>query len=163
MSIRQARGQPDHCIFISIPPLFCFLALLALSACSVDDTASDEAATIWRCNENADAIVVYKTLPGAGVKEVVNELNSVHRRFGEPLVELQAIRGPVAIVTVSPPAQLTQQMGSTGAACYLASVTYSLTSIADIIVAEFRFPAGSHATPGRYTRDDFPYLPPVGG
>lgn len=163
MSNRQARGRPRHCVFVSIPTLFHSLALLLLSACSLDDPAGHEAATIWRCNDNADAIAVYETLSGVGVNEVVDKLNAVHRRFGEPLVELQAVRGPVATVTVSPPAQLTQQMGSTGAACYLAAVTYSLTSIADITVVEFRFPAGSHAMPGRYTRDDFPYLPPVGG
>ncbi len=50
---------------------------------------------------------------------------------------------------------LTEQMGSTGAADYLADVIINLTSITGVHYVLISFREGSHASPGIWSRDDF--------
>jgi hypothetical protein len=50
---------------------------------------------------------------------------------------------------------LTEQMGSTGAADYLADVIINLTSITGVRYVLISFREGSHASPGIWSREDF--------
>jgi hypothetical protein len=71
---------------------------------------------------------------------------------------LVRVKRPTVFVRIKDAAYLSQQMGSAGAESYLAEVTYSLTSVKGITSVNFDFPAGDHASPGTYTREDFPNL-----
>ena len=70
-------------------------------------------------------------------------------------LELVRISKPEAYVRIKDATYLTQSMGSAGAESYLAEVTYSLTAVRGITSVSFEFPAGDHASPGTYTREDF--------
>jgi hypothetical protein len=65
------------------------------------------------------------------------------------------------VVTVGDPEHLTQRLGTTGALCYLAAVTFSLTSIDGVEYVWLDVPDGDHAGPGRFGRASFPYLLPL--
>ncbi len=51
---------------------------------------------------------------------------------------------------------LTEQMGSSGAAQYLAQTVINLTSVPGIKYVHIDFKMGSHASPGTWSRKDFP-------
>ncbi|HMO61573.1 MAG TPA: hypothetical protein PKC39_10240 [Ferruginibacter sp.] len=50
---------------------------------------------------------------------------------------------------------LTQQMGSSGAASYLADIVINLTAIDGVNYVKIDFEEGSHAAPGTWTKKDF--------
>ena len=50
---------------------------------------------------------------------------------------------------------LGEQIGSTGAAFYLAEAVINLTSVNGVKYVNLDFAEGSHATPGVFTRKDF--------
>lgn len=54
--------------------------------------------------------------------------------------------------------RFTQQLGSTGAYNYMASVVYNLTELPNVKYVKLDFEMGDHAEPGVYTRDDFQTL-----
>ena len=94
----------------------------------------------------------YKSMPGATVRELVEELNRLFGRSGLPAVILDDIVDHTAHVRLSDAETLTQNMGSTGATAYLEVVTYTLTSLKDIHFVHFNYREGDHAVPGRYSR-----------
>lgn len=53
---------------------------------------------------------------------------------------------------------LTEDLGSTGAQIYMASMTYSLTSLKGIHYVDYDFVEGDHAAPGVYDRSYFQNL-----
>lgn len=50
---------------------------------------------------------------------------------------------------------LTEQMGSTGAHCFLGETVYTLTEIDSVKLLDIKMTEGSHAAPGIYSRADF--------
>ncbi len=46
-------------------------------------------------------------------------------------------------------------MGTAGAQSYIATITYSLTELAEINYVNFDFKEGDHALPGTYKRTGF--------
>jgi len=83
---------------------------------------------------------------------LITALNRTHKDAKQPNIELLGVERDTAIVTIDDPDLLSQQMGSTGAMCYLAGATFTLTSLKGVDSVWFDFPEGDHASPGRYDR-----------
>jgi hypothetical protein len=106
--------------------------------------------------------VIPHTRPDA--HDVAGIATALNKRFESaklPTVRILRTDQDTVVLTVSDPAQLTQRMGTTGAHCYLAEVTFSLTSIGGIDYIWLDIPEGDHAEPGRFGRASFPDLLPL--
>ena len=75
--------------------------------------------------------------------------------MGPPKLKLIGIAGQVISVEVINDEYLTQRMGSTGAAEFLATATLTLTEYENTKFVDFNFEAGDHANPGMYSREGF--------
>ena len=75
--------------------------------------------------------------------------------IGPPKLKLISIEGEVISVEVINDEYLTQRMGSTGAAEFLTTATFTLTEYDNIKFINFIFEEGDHAVPGLYSREDF--------
>lgn len=109
--------------------------------------------SIWGC-DNVHATTVVKTRPMAGtdLPALIAALNKDHAARKQPLLQLRGVERDTAVVTIDDPGLLTHRMGSTGAMCYLAGATFTLTSLQGVDSVWFDFPEGDHAAPGRYDR-----------
>jgi hypothetical protein len=75
--------------------------------------------------------------------------------IGPPKLKLIGIEGQVINVEVINDEYLTQRMGTTGAAEFLATATLTLTEYDNTKFVNFIFEAGDHAFPGLYSREAF--------
>jgi hypothetical protein len=114
--------------------------------------ADDRRTGLWKLDDSATRMVFDQELPGARPADIVRELN---KRYPAPGIVLRKVTKSAVVVEVKDDEMLTQRMGSTGAQAYLATVTYSLTSVPGIQSVEFHFTPGDHASPGKYTRRAF--------
>jgi hypothetical protein len=119
----------------------------------LEPTLKEKGAAIWGCDDVHAAAVIKKTpMVGSNLPALIAALNQVHAAVEQPLLQLQGLERDTAVVTVNDPTLLTHRMGSTGAMCYLAGATFTLTSIKGIDSVWFDIPEGDHASPGRYDR-----------
>ena len=125
----------------------------------------DQSPAVWACDDTASRVVPVVEMPSASPADLVEAIND---RFGElnpeyesPGLALEGLDGDSAVVSLARANVVTEQMGSTGAQCYLAGVTFSLTSFEEIDHVRFEFKEGSHGSPGRYDRADFVYFLPL--
>jgi hypothetical protein len=127
----------------------------SLYIATVRAVLADNQPGFWHCDDEAYEVVRSRLLGDADAQAAVEVIN----RHQEPRSALQlALVGrecETAFVVVSASEVLTEQMGTTGAECYLASVTFTLTSIPGIEEVMIDFDEGSHAVPGSYRRTDF--------
>ena len=125
----------------------------------------DESPAVWACDEGANQGVRVKEMPSASPETMVEELNdrfqALNPEYESPGLVLERMDGDTAVVSLAQANVVTEQMGSTGAQCYLAGVTFSLTSFAGIDHVRFDIKEGSHGGPGRYDRADFVYFLPL--
>ena len=120
---------------------------------------------IWQCvypeNGEHERVELVEAMPAANIETVIEQLNSRFQSSDQPVIQLSQIEADTVTITVTDDRQLGEQMGSSGASCYLATVTYSLTSVEGVDYVWFDITEGSHAMPGRYGREDFSELWPL--
>jgi len=125
----------------------------------------DKKPALWACDEGANQGVRVKELPSASPETMVQELNdwfkALNPEFESPGLALKGMDGDTAVVSLAQSNVVTEQMGSTGAQCYFAGVTFSLTSFESIDHVRFDIKEGNHGGPGRYDRADFSYFLPL--
>jgi hypothetical protein len=125
----------------------------------------DEGAALWECGESASQVAWAKAMPSASPEVMVQEINTRFKELNfaleSPVLVLERIDGDTAVVTLQRSYVVTEQMGSTGAQCYFAGVTFSLTSFVNIDHVRFDIEEGNHGGPGRYDRADFVHLLPL--
>ena len=90
----------------------------------------------------------HKFFQQATSEQLLNELNTLMRAKGLPVVVLKEVKNGTAYVHIPQDTILTNQMGSTGAEAYLNAVVYTLCSLKTIACVDFDFHAGDHAMPG---------------
>ena len=122
---------------------------------TVRQTLNDQSPGLWACDAAAYRVVQERQLPNSGLGTVVDELNELHGSWGAPRLVLIRHDCDTAFVVVDGSQRLTEGMGTTGAQCFLAAATFSLTSVPEVSRVMFDFEEGSHASPGRYGRIDF--------
>lgn len=112
----------------------------------------DNRVGLWEPDEHAMYIHFADSVDAQTVPDLVNAFN---RRFaGRFNLELllQSTEGAAARVEVSDDTRLGEQMGSAGSRMYLATMTYTLTSLSRIDSVYLDIEEGSHASPGYYSR-----------
>ena len=133
------------------------LSVVALLVLSVENiahpanvTARQTETGIWEANF-ADLCIpkLLKPMPGATLSQVIKALA---RRFARPSLQLRRVSSSRIEVDIIDSDYLTEQMGSTGAALFLITATFSLTSVKGIHTVRFFFEEGSHARPGIFNR-----------
>lgn len=85
-------------------------------------------------------------------KELIDILN---RRAAKCKIKYQGLLGDTIIIRIINDKFLTEQMGTTGADCYIAETIYTLTENDLIKFVRFEMDFGSHASPGLYSRNDY--------
>ena len=80
---------------------------------------------------------------------LLTKLNQIFVKTEFPKVALSKIENETAYLKVSDDAKLTRGMGTSGAANYLNSITYTFWSIKHIQCVDIDFEAGDHAFPTR--------------
>lgn len=116
---------------------------------------------LWTCDAQGSFITPGEKLGKGGIDAAIERMNLEFQQHGEPLAKLHRVRHNTAIIQVSDPELLRERMGSTGAGCYMATVTFTLTSLDGIDYVWFDLEEGSHATGGTYGRASFLYLLPL--
>lgn len=110
--------------------------------------------------EDDDYPVFVKSMKGAGLKEVVAELNERFQQSKQPKIILKKKKDKRVFVGVDNEEQLGGQMGSNGALSYMTAIMYSLTSVKGIECVYFDIEEGDHAGPAEYCKDTpAPFLP----
>jgi hypothetical protein len=84
--------------------------------------------------------------------EIVSNINAAWENVK---LEFRKISHDTIYVAIPQSEFLTERMGSSGAAEYLASTTYNLTELKNIKFVNYDFEAGDHLNPGTYGRSDF--------
>jgi hypothetical protein len=125
----------------------------------------DDRTALWECDQSASQGTRAKEMPSASPDLMVQEINTRFKEqnpaLEDPVLVLERIEGDTAVVTLERSDVVTEQMGSTGAHCFFASVTFSLTSFGDIEHVRFDIKPGNHGGPGTYDRTDFVYFLPL--
>jgi len=119
----------------------------------------DESTALWECDDSASQVTRAKAMPSASLDAMVQEINrrfkALNSALEPPVLVLERMDGDTAVVTLKQSNVVTEQMGSTGAQCYFAGVTFSLTSFANVDHVRFDIEQGNHGGPGKYDRADF--------
>lgn len=99
-----------------------------------------------------------KPLPQERVREatpqtLIDKLNKLFAESGIPEAIIEKITDDTIYVSISDETKLSQNLGTSGAASYINSVVFTLTSIKSIKCVNFNFKEVGHAFPGKYCRN----------
>ena len=96
----------------------------------------DRSPAVWACDDTASRVVPVKQMPSASPADLVEAINDrfqeLNPMYESPGLALEGLEGDAAVVSLAQANVVTEQMGSTGAQCYMAGVTFSLTSVEGI-------------------------------
>ena len=93
-----------------------------------------------------------ETLSAPQIIKVLNE------KYSDVNLHFTKISNDTIFLSIPESKKLTNQMGSTGAYNYMATVVYNLTELKTLKFIKFDFKEGDHASPGVYSREDFKSL-----
>lgn len=139
------------------------LALVCLTACQKESKTADlpqstslktDVTPIWEYDYNTD-LAVRKRMPATEDLSAANLITLLNHHNKNVSLSFVKVSSDTIFVRVDDATVLTQQMGSAGAAEFMAIVTYTLTELPGIAKVHFDFEPGDHATPGTYDRDFF--------
>ena len=86
-----------------------------------------------------------------------NVIIALGSKYPELKIELQKQQNDTTFINIPNATYLTQSIGSMGAKIFMAEVVYSFTQIPGIKFVNFSFKEGDHASPGTFSRVDFPF------
>lgn len=113
----------------------------------------DNRVGIWEPDEQAMHIRFSDSVDAQNVRDLVDAFNARFAGSFNPELRLLSVENAVARVGVSDDDQLTERMGTAGSRMYLATMTYTLTSLPRIDSVYLDIDEGSHARPGYYSRE----------
>lgn len=130
---------------------------------STDSTGITEAETIieqpdtvlfWTVNiEKKEKVRVYKDT--AGINDPVSIINGINTIYPDIRLEFVKLSGDTVYTHIDSASAFSDDVGSFGAAEYIAGVVINLTTLPDINYVNLDFPVGSHATPGVYSKSGY--------
>ncbi len=85
-------------------------------------------------------------------QELINDLNAAWENIQ---LIFTKISSDTIYVSIPNSEYLTQRMGSTGPATFLAPATFTLTELKGIKYVNYDFEEGEHMSPGTFSREDF--------
>jgi hypothetical protein len=115
---------------------------------------------IWDYAEDTNDLVFVKAMKGAGLRDVMTELNDRFKKYKQPRIQFKKKDDGTVFIGVDNEDQLGERMGSNGALGFMAIVTYSLTSVKGIDCVYFDIGESEHASPGKYCKDSLEPLTP---
>ena len=86
-----------------------------------------------------------------------NIIIALGSKYPELKIVLQKQQSDTIFVEIPNASYLTQSIGSMGAKIFMAEVVYSFTQIPGTQFVNFSFKEGDHASPGTFSRIDFPF------
>ncbi|HEY9113258.1 MAG TPA: hypothetical protein VIN10_01075 [Bacteroidales bacterium] len=89
---------------------------------------------------------------GQSPNELIEVLN---KRNQQPQIKYIDIQSDTIKIQIINDEFLTEQMGTSGAYCYLGETVFTLTEFDLIRFVQIEMDSGSHASPGIYSRNDF--------
>lgn len=113
----------------------------------------DNRVGLWEPDEQATHIRFADSVDTQNVRDLVETFNDQFAGSFNPELLLRSVEGAVARVGVLNDVQLTERMGTTGSGMYMATMTYTLTSLCRIDSVYIDIDEGSHASPGYYSRE----------
>jgi hypothetical protein len=84
--------------------------------------------------------------------DIINDINGAWENIK---LQFEKTSNDTIYVSIPNSVHLTERMGSSGAAGYIASATYSLTELKGIRFVNYKFKEGDHLAPGTYSRESF--------
>lgn len=158
------------------------LSIILLAACSNNDTVDDaetplpekadtsynyfakpdssyevvntDGYYVWEVNAIKKTLRKNPGLRGNGdIDAIINGLNS---QYEEIKLNKDGLRHDTLFLSIKDALYLTNQMGSSGPAQYLAQAVINLTSVPGVNYVHLNFKEGEHAGPGTWSRKDFP-------
>lgn len=87
--------------------------------------------------------------------QVDSIIKGLNYRFPDIPIEKIKLGGDTLYARITNSDYLTEQMGSTGSAAYIAEVVVNITSVVNINYVNLNFKQGDHATPGVYAKKDY--------
>jgi hypothetical protein len=115
---------------------------------------------IWDYGDDINYPVFVKSMKGAGVRDVIDELNVRFQKDKQPKITIKKKEDRTVFIGVDNEEQLGEQMGSNGTLSYMTAVTYSLISVKGIDCVFFDIGEHEHASPGKYCKDSLEPLSP---
>ena len=100
------------------------------------------------CKERSNVVDV----PCSDIETIISAWNESSKMK----VEFTKIKDDTLYVNIPDASHMTQRMGSTGAMQILASLVYALTENHTFVYIDFE--EGDHASPGKYTRENFQFV-----
>lgn len=148
--------------------------IILFAACSNNDTVADAPGDTAIVNEE-DIILPPEPLPwvsdfdtvknefflrqqrqvnkdSLSAEAIINDINAV---WDGIKLEYVKTSGDTIYVAIPDNSVLGQQMGSAGAAAYMASTTYNLTELKGVNYVNFQMPTTDHVSGGVYSRKSF--------
>lgn len=90
------------------------------------------------------------------ISQSPNELIEIlNHRPAKCKIEYLDLLGDTIVIQILNDEYLTEQMGTTGANCFIAETIYTLTENDSIGFVRIKMDYGSHASPGLYSRGDY--------
>lgn len=120
----------------------------------------DNRVGLWAPDEQAMHIRFADSVNAQNARDLVDAFNERFAGSFNPELLLHSVEGAVARVGVSDDEQLGERMGTTGSEMYVATMTYTLTSLCCIDRVYLDIDQGSHAGPGYYSRETWIHLVP---
>ncbi len=151
---------------------FLLLATLVFAACNnsssdtevLEDSIAEEASlppeekqlwiTVYDSAKN-EFVLHQQRQPDPASLTADGLIADINAAWPEVQLVLRKISNDTLYVSIPESDHLTQQMGSSGSADYMATVTYSLTELKGIRFVNYDFKGGDHLGPGVYSRESF--------
>jgi elongation factor P hydroxylase len=115
----------------------------------------DNRVGLWGSGDQAEHIHFLDSVDTHSARDLVDAFNARFAGDFNPRLQLQSVQGSVARVSVPDDDQLTERMGTAGSRMYIATTTYTLTSLCRIDSVYFDIEQGSHAGTGYASRETY--------
>ena len=111
---------------------------------------------VWDVNMKKKTLKRNPVLAASTNIEVDSVINGLNSQYENILLEKISINNDTIRLKINESQYLTNQVGSSGAAQYIAQAVINLTSVPGIKYVLIAFKGGDHASPGVWSRKDFP-------
>ena len=122
---------------------------------SAYEIVSAKAYYVWDVNMEKKTLKKNPALTTVSVN-VDSVINGLNMQYEDILLEKTAIKKDTLKLRIRDSDFLTNQMGSSGPDQYLSQAVINLTSVPGIKYVQIDFKEGNHASPGTWSRKDFP-------
>ncbi len=113
---------------------------------------------LWQVRDSPTLRLQKPVKTGLDTMTVMHVIDLINANEDSIRLELVKTSHDTVFVHIPNAENLTERIGSTGAEMYMASMTYSLTSVKGIHFVDYDFVEGDHAAPGVYDRSYFANL-----